>query len=198
MKVIFGIGNPGTRYRNTRHNVGFLILEKFADKHKLNFIPSKDEYMFCEGELDGMPFLLVKPVTYVNLSGVAADNLLNKINSLRIEDILVIVDDINLSTGDIRIRQSGGDGGHNGLSSIIYHLQSTGFPRIRFGIGDERENSNLADYVLSKFNSKTIDNLEDNFQFTVSLIENFITGGLKSSLNFYSRYYNRLNDQSEP
>jgi peptidyl-tRNA hydrolase, PTH1 family len=134
VRIVLGIGNPGKRYENTRHNIGFIILNTFAQNNNLSFIPSKSDYYYSAGEIEGSAFILVKPSTYVNNSGIAAGHALSIFN-VAIEDLLVVVDDINLGTGSFRVRASGGDGGHNGLKSIIYHLQSNEFPRIRIGIG---------------------------------------------------------------
>ncbi len=138
MRLIVGIGNPGSRYKNNRHNVGFQFLDFFVQKKMLQFKASKFQFHFTEGELFGEPFVLLKPDTYVNNSGLAV---LDCINHYRIEvnDVLVVVDDINLALSKIRIRKSGGDGGHNGLYSIIYHLESKDFSRLRIGIGDDFE-----------------------------------------------------------
>ena len=117
--MIFGIGNPGKKYENTKHNIGFQILDKLAEKHKLTFKAENKEYYSTGSIINASRFLLVKPVTYVNLSGVAAKEVIEKYN-VPISEFLVITDDLNLELGKIRIRRSGGDGGHNGLHSIIF------------------------------------------------------------------------------
>ena len=143
MKAILGLGNPGLRYINTRHNIGFNILEQFALKHNLEFDSSSVTFDSAEGILEGSRFLLVKPTTFVNLSGIAARQVFEQYD-VSLADFLVLTDDVNLSLGKIRIRNSGGDGGHNGLHSIIEHLGIENFPRIRFGIGDYFESGNIA------------------------------------------------------
>lgn len=198
MHIIVGIGNPGSRYKNNRHNVGFQFLDFFCEKKKLVFKASKFDYHFAEGKISGAPFVLIKPDTYVNNSGLA---LLDCVNHYKVdvENLLVVVDDINLSLADIRIRKSGGDGGHNGLSSIIYHLQSKNFSRIRIGVGNDFQSGNLADYVLSDFSKSDFMLLEKSFILSIQLVESFILDGYNKMLNTFSRLKNldKLNTEPE-
>lgn len=186
MRAVLGIGNPGTKYEKTRHNVGFMLLDKLAEKYKLTFKPSKGEYYFTGSNINASPFFLIKPVTYVNLSGIAAKDVLQNYD-LATEDILVVTDDLNLENGRIRIRQSGGDGGHNGIHSIIYHLESDQFPRLRFGIGNNFEKGDMKRYVLKPYSATELELLKNDFEFAIELIENFITGGLNRMLNHFSK-----------
>ncbi|MGE5498434.1 MAG: aminoacyl-tRNA hydrolase [Syntrophothermus sp.] len=181
-----GIGNPGNRYSLTRHNAGFMLLDQFAEKHKLGFRSSKKDYIYARGEFNDSPFLLIKPTTYVNLSGQAAADVLSEY-LIPPEDLLVVCDDINLDTGRLKIKASGGDGGHNGVNSIIYHLNSDQFPRLRFGIGRDFQAGQMADYVLSRFPDNELPMLNEAMTFGVQLLESFIAGGLKSALDFYSK-----------
>ena len=181
MRIIFGIGNPGIRYEFTRHNAGFLLLDYFANKKSLNFKESKGNYFKAEGSINSQNFLLVKPATYVNNSGIAAKQLFEKYN-LSPEEFLVICDDTNLITYDFRVRLSGGDGGHNGLSSIIYHLIEEKFPRIRIGIGYNPPDTILSDYVLSEFSEAELKEYQNTFGKCSVLIEEFIIGGTKKML----------------
>lgn len=189
MRCILGIGNPGSNYINTRHNIGFQLIDGFASKLNLNFIPSKSEYYFSEGKIGENHFCLVKPTTFVNNSGVAA---LSCIQYFRIssQDLLVVVDDVNIKFGEIRLRKSGGDGGHNGLKSIIYHLNTDDFPRLRFGIGEDFEKGSLSDYVLSKFSKEENEALENISLTTYNLFNSFITGGYDYMLSEFSRLKN--------
>lgn len=129
---------------------------------------------------------MVKPTTYVNLSGVAALEL-KEITDFEIKDFLVVVDDINLPLGKIRIRAKGGDGGHNGLNSIIYSLESDQFPRLRIGIGNDFESGFMADYVLSKFNDEETEIINEKIDFSLQLIEVFIKEDYVAMLNFFSK-----------
>ncbi len=196
IKVVFGIGNPGRKYENTKHNIGFSILDRIAEKNKIEFRASKGEYEIAESMDSAFPFFLVKPVTYVNLSGIAALDIFEKY-SIDISDFLVIVDDINLELGKIRIRKFGSDGGHNGLKSLIYHLQSDQFPRIRFGIGNDFEDGEMADYVLSKFSEQTLEELNPQIDFCIELAENFIQGNIQSVLNLFSKKGSTISENKD-
>lgn len=189
MRAIIGIGNPGSRYQLNRHNVGFQFLDYAAAKYKLTFQSSKFDYYYSEGEIAKTPFVLIKPSTYVNLSGVAVLNCISyyKIN---ISNLLVVVDDINLDLGVVRLRKSGGDGGHNGLNSIIYHLNDDEFPRIRIGIGNEFEKGQLPDYVLSDFKSNELVKLQSTFEMSKQLVDSFILDGFSEMLKSYSQFKN--------
>ena len=189
MKTIIGLGNPGNRYSNTRHNIGFIVLDAFAEKHNLSFTPDKGEYYSVGSNLGTSHFYLYKPTTFMNLSGNAVLDIVNN-NNINIEDILIITDDINLPTGKIRFREAGGDGGHNGLSSIIYSLETNKFNRIRFGVGNNFENGEMPNYVLDKFYENEIEIIRLGIKFSVQLIEKFILGGKQKMMNFYSKEYN--------
>lgn len=178
MRCVVGLGNPGKKYAMTRHNIGFIILDKFAEKYKLNFLPSKKDFYYSEGTVVSSEFFLLKPTTYMNLSGTALLDYLLQYPT-NIDDILIVYDDVNLTVGKIRLRNSGSDGGHNGIKSIIYHLQSDNFPRLRFGIGSDFSKGEMADYVLSKFNSEDYTVVEPQINFAINLIEEFIKGGYK-------------------
>jgi PTH1 family peptidyl-tRNA hydrolase len=180
-----GIGNEGSRYKNNRHNVGFIFLDYFAEKKSLSFIP-KDDYLISRGYLPGSEFILIKPSTFVNNSGIAALQIKEKYN-LEIADLLVVVDDINIGTSEFRIRKSGGNGGHNGVASIIYHLNSNQFPRLRIGIGNEFNEGEMASYVLSDFKIDEKKTLFKTFDICLILIEEFIKGGIKAMFDANSR-----------
>ena len=186
MRIIVGIGNPGTKYEHNRHNVGFQFLEYFANNKNLIFKFSKLGYLYSESVFSGKPFVLIKPDTFINLSGLAVLNIV-KYYSLNLSDLLVVCDDINIGTGDIRIRKSGGDGGHNGLASIIYSLESNQFPRMRIGIGSEFNKGFLHDYVLSDFDPSESKKINDAFDRGIRLIENFISEGYSQMLNLFSQ-----------
>lgn len=186
MRAVFGIGNPGGKYEATRHNIGFIILDNFVEKHGIKFKPAGKYFLSAKGNIEGEDYVLIKPTTYVNLSGVAAFSFLNE-NNASIEEFLVVCDDINLTLGDIRIRAKGGDGGHNGLKSIIQNLSTHNFPRLRFGIGSEFGSGEQADYVLGQFSGDEISRIGESLEFSLDLLESFIKGGFQSMLNFYSR-----------
>ena len=197
MQAVIGIGNPGVKYVNTKHNAGFIIIDRFLEKNNLIYKTSKSNYLFVEGKFRENDFLIVRPTTYVNNSGLAVLDICDNHN-ISVENLLVVVDDINLEMGHLRIRKNGGSGGHNGLESIIYHLQSQNFPRIRFGIGAEFKEGFQADYVLSKFSTEELTKLEPNFDFAVELIEKFLIGGNKEMTDHFSKFSNKINQKEPP
>ncbi len=192
MKAIVGLGNPGRQYVNTRHNIGFTVLDAFANKYKLSFVPDKGDYYSVGSNLIASHFCLYKPTTFMNLSGNAISQIV-EINNLELKDLLVITDDINLPIGNVRFRESGGDGGHNGLSSIIYSLKTNKFNRLRFGVGNKFEDGEMPKYVLDNFYENEKEIIRLGVGFSVSLIEEFILGGIKGMMNFYSKEINNIN-----
>lgn len=186
MRAVIGIGNPGIRYLKNRHNAGFLLLDFIAEENSLSFKSSSGDYYFTRSKIHSSEYTLVKPSNFVNNSGIAALQVKEKYN-LEIKDILVVVDDVNLPTGELRIRESGGDGGHNGISSIIYHLNSDQFPRIRIGVGGSFEKGKMAEYVLEDFSADEFLLLKKAFETGSALVKEFILGGIKSMLDYNSR-----------
>ena len=187
MRVILGIGNPGNRYLYNRHNVGFILLDKLASKYSLSFTPSKGDYYFCEGKIGSEEFSLIKPTTYVNNSGIAASQAIN-FYEIDVSDFLVVFDDLNLDLAKVKLKVKGGDGGHNGLSSIIYHLNNNNFARLRLGIGSDFEKGFMADYVLTDFTKDELKELQNTFNLGIKLSEEFIQGGIKQLLDANSRF----------
>ena len=195
MRVIFGIGNPGIRYENTRHNAGFLLLDFFAQKKSLSFKETMGEYFKAQGKIGDQDYVLIKPSTYVNNSGIAARQVFDKY-SPAIEDCLVVSDDTNLKTYVLRVRLSGSDGGHNGLSSIIFHLITDQFPRIRIGIGSNPSDVTLSEYVLSEFSKNELVEYQNTFIKGSQLIEEFIVGGSKKMLEANSVFIKSENQNN--
>jgi PTH1 family peptidyl-tRNA hydrolase len=195
LRLILGIGNPGNKYRFNRHNVGFVVLDHLASARSLSFKASKADYYFAEGSLNGNAYQFIRPSTYVNNSGIAAKQALEN-NNLNVEDLLVVHDDVNLPHAEIRVKVRGGDGGHNGLSSIIWHLMSEEFSRLRIGIGDNFEKGYMAEYVLSDFSTEEMKLLESAFKTVETLVDEFITGGMSGLLDANSRLSN-LNKNPE-
>lgn len=153
MLSIVGLGNPGSRYEGSRHNLGFEVVDDVARACNAAFKPGRGEYLVAETRLDGTTFLLVKPLTYMNESGSAVLDIQSRYD-VRIDEFLIVCDDFQLPLGYLRVRAGGSDGGHNGLYSIIYHLQSDSFPRLRCGIASQAipdEQSLMARFVLEPF-----------------------------------------------
>jgi PTH1 family peptidyl-tRNA hydrolase len=195
LRIIFGIGNPGIRYKHTRHNAGFLLLDHFARKKSLEFTEAQGEYLVASGRIDEQDFSLIKPTTFVNNSGIAAKQIFEKY-SFEPENFLVVCDDTNLKSGSLRVRLLGGDGGHNGLNSIIYHLATENFPRIRIGIGSSLKPEDLAEYVLSEFSESEFEELNSTFNSASLLIEEFIIGGNRRMLEVNSKISGQKPEQN--
>lgn len=193
MRAVLGIGNIGLRYQRNRHNAGFLVLDYFAQNRSIKFKAAKGDYYICEGDLNQVHYFLIKPSNYVNNSGVAALQFLEK-HKTDISDLLVVCDDVNMEMGKLRVRKSGGDGGHNGLASIIYHLNSDQFPRLRIGIGSDFNEGELSSYVLDDFSENDAKIFKTVLKDSSHLVEEFIIGGIEALLNANSKLYN--NDSS--
>lgn len=189
MRAVLGIGNFGARYRHNRHNAGFIFIDNLANELSVKFHPAKGEYYICGGHLKQIPFFLLKPVTFVNNSGIAALQFVNEYE-IDLANLLVVCDDINLETGKLRIRKSGGDGGHNGLASIIYHLNTNKFPRLRVGVGKDFSDGEKASYVLDNFSEddeKILSSVQDKMSV---LLKDFIVGGIDAMLDSNSKLFN--------
>lgn len=159
MRVIIGLGNPGSEYQHTRHNIGFDIVDAVAAERRIVFDAGRGEFLIARGSYRENEFALIKPLTYMNNSGIAVVEVLNNFGVTG-ENLLVVVDDFHIPLGILRLRRQGSSGGHNGLYSIMYHLQSENFPRLRFGIGSEnmpKQKSGMADFVLSQFAHEELD-----------------------------------------
>ncbi len=154
MYIIAGLGNPGKEYTGTRHNVGFDTLDYLAEKYNVKINKLKFNSVYGEVSINGEKVMLVKPVTYMNRSGIAIDEIV-KFYKIPVENLIVIYDDIDIPVGTLRIRPQGSPGTHNGMKSIIQHV-GTNFPRIRIGIG-RNPDMDLADYVLQRFNKEDRD-----------------------------------------
>lgn len=156
MYIIAGLGNPGKEYTGTRHNVGFDTLDYLAEKYNVNMNKLKFNSVYGEVTINGEKVMLVKPVTYMNRSGIAIDEII-KFYKIPVENLIVIYDDIDIPVGTLRIRPHGSPGTHNGMRSIIQHVGNN-FPRIRIGIG-RNPNMDLADYVLQRFSGEDKDKI---------------------------------------
>jgi len=184
MKIIFGLGNPDKKYLTTRHNIGFIILDKLAQELNISF--SKDtkfQASIAQTTINNEKIILVKPLTYMNLSGIAVSKII-KFYDFKIEDCLVITDDIALPVSQIRLRESGGHGGHNGLRSIIDHCGNT-FKRLRVGI-DYDERLPLEVYVLSNFNKVEVEGVKESIVKSLGALTMFINN--ESFTNIMNKY----------
>lgn len=182
--LIVGLGNIGAEYANTRHNIGFKILDYVAQKESLTFETAKLGAV-SEYNLKGRKLILLKPNTYMNLSGKAVKYWMEKEN-IPIENILVITDDLNLPFGTIRIKAKGSDGGHNGLKNIQLILNTTEYPRFRFGISDEFKKGQQIDYVLGEWHEAEKVKLMERFIIAKEIIESFALAGLSNTMNTFN------------
>jgi len=190
VKLIVGLGNPGEQYENNRHNVGFLVVDRFAEYHGIDLFIKKKKAIFGRGKCNGEGVVLLKPQTFMNLSGEAVLYLASFLK-IKTRNIIVIADDTELPFGMIRIRRSGGAGGHNGIKSLIYSLKSEDFPRVRFGIGKPTVQSekDMCDYVLEDFSSHEMEVLENNLDLIIEALNVMIMESIDESMN---RFNNKL------
>ena len=182
--LIVGLGNIGAEYANTRHNIGFKILDHFDKKESISFQTAKLGDI-AEFKIKGRTILLLKPNTYMNLSGKAVKYWIEKEN-IEKENILVITDDLNLSFGTIRIKAKGSDGGHNGLKSIQSLLNTTEYPRFRFGISDQFKKGRQVDYVLGEWNEDEKAKLLERLDKSIEIIQSFALAGLANTMNEFN------------
>jgi len=182
--LIVGLGNIGSEYANTRHNIGFRILNHFAEQKPVNFKNAKFGDI-AELKIKGRTTFLLKPNTYMNLSGKAVKYWMEKENILA-ENILIITDDLNLSFGTIRIKAKGSDGGHNGLKNIQQVLNTNVYPRFRFGISDEFKKGQQVDYVLGEWTTEEKLALKTRLPLCNDIINSFVFGGLNNTMNAYN------------
>jgi len=181
VKIIVGLGNPGPRYRNTRHNVGFAVLDRLADTLGVEITRERHEGLLVSASWHGEKVLLVKPMTFMNRSGdCVAAVVRNRIDDMA--NLLVVVDDVNLPLGKLRIRASGSAGGHNGLKSIIERLGSQDFHRLRLGVGDERDGVDLAGHVLARFRPEERPEVEQMIGRAVEAAGCWIEAGVERAM----------------
>lgn len=160
MKCFIGLGNPGKQYEMNRHNVGFLAIDRFAAKWGISSFQNKGKGLLAEGNVNGTKVFLLKPMTYMNLSGESMRAVLD-FYKIKLEDVVIIYDDMDTPFGQIRLRYQGSAGGHNGIKSIIQHAGTQSFNRIRVGVNRPAPGYNIADYVLSNFTKEEMKSLDD-------------------------------------
>ena len=185
MKLIVGLGNPGRRYRETRHNVGWEVISRLARRARIA-VDEEDGFSDVgRGSIGGTRVILARPQTYVNVSGEAVRDL-RRHHRLRPQDIVVVVDDLDLPLGRLRLRASGSAGGHNGLKSIIEALGTTEFPRLRVGIGRPAEGVDPADHVLTRFTSDEQAVVDAALDRAAEAIETAIAEGIETAMNRFN------------
>lgn len=186
MHIILGIGNPGKKYDGTRHNIGFIAMDYMESKYGIKINKVKHKALIGEGNIAGEKVILVKPQTYVNLSGESLREIC-AYYKVPPQQVIVIHDDVSLDCGKLRIRKKGSDGGHNGLKSIIYQLKSDDFIRIKIGVGAPPEEYDMADWVLGHFSKEEISHLSKLVDCVVEeAVPEILTNGADCAMNLYN------------
>ena len=194
MYIIAGLGNPGQKYEGTRHNVGFQVLDELAKKHDIKILESKFKGLMGKGMIQGQKVILLKPLTYMNLSGECIGEAAGYFKIDETAELIVVADDISLDVGQIRIRKKGSAGGHNGLKDIIAHLGHETFIRVRMGVGDKPAGYDLADYVLGHFKKEEEELLSESRKNAVLAIETIISDGPDKAMNLYNQKRGKENE----
>ncbi|EET61101.1 aminoacyl-tRNA hydrolase [Marvinbryantia formatexigens DSM 14469] len=187
MYIIAGLGNPGRQYAHTRHNVGFDTIDVLAEKYNIKVEYEKGRALTGSGRIEGQSVLLVKPLTFMNLSGESIRALADFYKIDGTSQLIVIYDDISLPPGQLRIREKGSAGGHNGIKSIISHLGGQEFLRIKVGVGEKPAGWDLADYVLSRFSQEERQKVEEALKRAADAAVCLMTDGVEAAMNEYNR-----------
>ena len=188
-------GNPGKKYAHTRHNIGFITIDQLAEKHNIKVDKLKFKALVAEGRIADQKVLLVKPQTYMNLSGESLREVMH-FYKLPPEQLIVIYDDIDLEAGALRIRKFGSSGTHNGMRSVVYQIQSDRFPRIRIGIG-KSEKKNLVDFVIGGFTKEEVPALEEAVTKAACAVECILEDGIDRAMNQYNTKKKSLKDEKK-
>lgn len=185
MYLIVGLGNPEAEYARTRHNMGVDVINEIADKYKIAISREKFNGLYGSGEIEGEKVILLKPQTYMNLSG---DSVIEFVNFYKVDlaNVIVICDDIDTEPGKIRIRRKGGPGTHNGMKSIVNRLNSEEFPRIRVGIGNPKYKNDLINFVLENIKDDDYDILKDGITKASSAVVSIIKDGIDNAMNKFN------------
>lgn len=189
MYIIAGLGNPGREYENTRHNIGFLCIDAIADKYNISMVEKKHKAILGRGYIGGAKVILVKPQTFMNLSGESIRAIAEYYKVMPKEDLVVIYDDVALDVGQIRIRKKGSAGGHNGMKSIIQYMGDA-FVRVRMGVGEKPKGYDLADYVLGHFTKAEKALMEESADRCAKAVELVTQGEVEQAMNEYNKKVN--------
>ena len=187
MFIIVGLGNPSKEYEGTRHNAGFEVIDRIADKYNISVDTKKHRALIGKGIIGGQKVILAKPQTFMNLSGESVRSLLDYSKVDDEQEFIVIYDDISLDNGQIRIRAKGSAGGHNGIKNIIAHLGGQVFPRVKVGVGEKPSKYDLADYVLGHFSKEEQVLMDEGYAHAVHAVEMILEGDISAAMNEYNR-----------
>ena len=185
MFIIAGLGNPDEKYQGTRHNVGFDVVDRLAEKYQIAIDTKKHRALIGKGVIEGQKVLLVKPQTYMNLSGNAVRYWMQQ-EKIPLENVLIVVDDLALPFGSLRLKGKGSDAGHNGLKHIAATLGTQNYARLRFGIGNEFPKGGQIDYVLGKFNDDDMKLMPERLETAAEIIKSFCLAGLNITMNQFN------------
>ncbi len=186
MYIIVGLGNPTSQYQATRHNVGWDAVTRLSDDYRIPLDAKKHKAICGSGYIEGTKVIIAQPLTYMNLSGESVRAMMD-FYKVTPQEIIVIYDDVSLDVGQLRIRKQGSAGGHNGIKSIIAHLGTNEFPRIKVGVGDKPKDWDLADYVLSRFQKDEEPIIRDALKDISDACKMVITEGIEAAMNLYNR-----------
>lgn len=187
MFIIAGLGNPDRQYEGTRHNAGFDVIDRIAEKYNIAVDTKRHRAYIGKGIIEGQKVILAKPQTYMNLSGESIRSLVDYYKVDEENELLVIYDDISLDVGQLRIRAKGSAGGHNGIKNIIAHLGTQIFPRIKVGVGEKPKGYDLADYVLGHFSKSEREMMDEGYDNAVRAAELIVSGRLNEAMNEFNR-----------
>ena len=187
MFIIAGLGNPTRDYEGTRHNAGFEVIDALAEKYNIAVDTKKHRAYIGKGMIAGQKVILAKPQTYMNLSGESIKSIVDFYKIDTVSNLLVIYDDISLNPGQIRIREKGSAGGHNGIKNIIAHLGNQVFLRIKVGVGQKPPKQDLADYVLGHFTKNEEEKMQEGYAHAVIAAERILSGEIASAMNEFNR-----------
>ena len=187
MYIIVGLGNPTKEYHNTRHNIGFDVIDKLADMYSISVLEKKHKALVGKGIINGQKVILAKPQTYMNLSGESVRELVDYYKIDEETELVIIYDDISLDVGQLRIRKKGSAGGHNGIKSIIQHLGTDVFPRIKMGVGEKPKGYDLADYVLGHFKKEERIIMDESIITASKAIELMVIDEIGEAMNQYNK-----------
>ena len=182
MKLIVGLGNPGKEYDNTRHNAGFIAIDKIASSLNLDFSKTKFDGLYVETIINGEKVILLKPQTFMNASGECVEKFA-KFYKIEAKDIITIFDDIDIETGTMKIRKKGGAGTHNGMKSMVKELNTTDFPRVRVGTGKQEKIADLVDYVIGRVDDEEYKKLEIGVEKAEIAVEEILKIGIDNAMN---------------
>lgn len=194
MYIIVGLGNPGSKYENTRHNIGFATIDKIAEQENIHVLEKKHKAIIGKGYIGGSRCILVKPQTFMNLSGESVRELVDYYKIDEKSELIVISDDISLDVGQIRIRKKGSAGGHNGLKNIISHLGHDQFVRIRMGVGEKPAEYDLIDHVLGHFSKEECAEMNEASKRAADAVRTIITQSTDAAMNIFNSKVKRAAD----